>query len=337
MSRPSNFFIGVDGGASKTCVAIVDGDSSEILSSASCGSSNKNSVGQAEALNQLRLGIHEALRKASVKLNQVRAICMGLSGVDSELDKALANQWVEQIFNEYEKDEKHKPTVFLYNDATIALASGTNGRLHGCVVICGTGTISVGYNEHLGRSNSSSVFSPEPQTYRTSGWGPLLGDEGSGYAIASDILRAVVKAADGRGEATSLLQGVLDHLKLSNPQDLIPWAYSDYKWERIAALYPLAEEHASKGDAVAQRIIDSAINSLIHSVYVVAKTLKLDQDKDPFTVVLSGGILTHTGSMVGPKVQAELQKRLQNAIITFPQIKPEVAAALLARNLTLSS
>ena len=40
------------------------------------------------------------------------------------------------------------------------------------------------------------------RTARAGGWGPLLGDEGSGYAIALAGLRAAARRCDGRAPAT---------------------------------------------------------------------------------------------------------------------------------------
>lgn len=55
--------------------------------------------------------------------------------------------------------------IFVQNDAVAALASGSAGRLYGCVLVAGTGTIAIGFNE-------------DGKFARASGGGPLLGDQG---------------------------------------------------------------------------------------------------------------------------------------------------------------
>lgn len=54
---------------------------------------------------------------------------------------------------------------FVHNDAVAAMASGTMGKLHGCVLIAGTGTITYGYTE-------------DGREARAAGAGPVLGDWG---------------------------------------------------------------------------------------------------------------------------------------------------------------
>src|SRR6185437_6227673 len=84
----------------------------------------------------------------------------------------------------------------------------------GVALIAGTGSIAVG-------RNAAGVAA------RVGGWGHLLGEEGSGYAIGSAALNAAVRAADGRGEPTSLLQRILATWGLSAAPELIPYVYAD--------------------------------------------------------------------------------------------------------------
>lgn len=122
---------------------------------------------------------------------------------------------------------------------------GTDGHLTGVALISGTGTICVGFDK-------------TGQSLRATGWGyineengglleflyslyfrPALGDEGSGYALGSHALHAVVQAADEMEQPTLLTQLVLTQLQLKEPSELIAWAYapeSRGEWGRVAAL-----------------------------------------------------------------------------------------------------
>ncbi|KAG9157980.1 hypothetical protein Leryth_000161, partial [Lithospermum erythrorhizon] len=115
--------------------------------------------------------------------------------------------------------------LFVQNDAVAALASGTMGKLHGCVLIAGTGTIAYGFTE-------------DGREARAAGAGPILGDWGSGYGIAAQALTAVVRAHDGRGPCSALTSIILETLNLTSPDELVGWVYSDPSWARIAALVP---------------------------------------------------------------------------------------------------
>ncbi|KAK4348111.1 hypothetical protein RND71_034450 [Anisodus tanguticus] len=202
--------------------------------------------------------IEEALFDAGVKRSAVQAVCLGLSGVNHQKDQEKILGWLRSTFPSHVK-------LYIQNDAVAALASGTMGKLHGCVFIAGTGSISYGFTE-------------DGREARAAGAGPVLGDWGSingalsfmvkvshrcyelsldallwhliglqqialiqcgGYGIAARALIAVMRAHDGRGPQTVLSSCILQSLGLSSPDELIGWTYADPSWARIAALVPV--------------------------------------------------------------------------------------------------
>ncbi len=78
-----------------------------------------------------------------------------MSGVDRASDKVKVAAWVSEMFpsleHHYQEPEntlaQQSNTILIENDAVAALASGTNGKLHGAVVISGTGMIVLAYKE----------------------------------------------------------------------------------------------------------------------------------------------------------------------------------------------
>jgi N-acetylglucosamine kinase-like BadF-type ATPase len=99
----------------------------------------------------------------------------------------------------------------------MTLAVATSGDLSGVVVVSGTGMIVIGVNR-----------SGERQ--RAGGWGALLDERGSGFAIGSAALKAVANAEDGLGMPTQLTAVVLSYLQLSAPRERERWTYADYNW-----------------------------------------------------------------------------------------------------------
>ena len=73
----------------------------------------------------------------------------------------------------------------------------------GIIIIAGTGSIV------LGRDAVGTEA-------RAGGWGPLLADDGSGYAIGLAGLRAVFRARDGWGPSTALTQALQEALSLTS-------------------------------------------------------------------------------------------------------------------------
>lgn len=302
------YFLGVDGGGSKTNVTCID-EEKKVVGEGTSGCTNFNSVGQEKASQHLREAILSALKAAGVPEDQVAGICLSMSGVDRPADKQLMRSWITPILP--------KARIDVHNDAVAALVSGTDGNLFGLVVISGTGTITYGVNK-------------EGETTRAAGWGPMLGDRGSGYQIGYEILTAVVRALDGRGPATSLVEAVLTKLNLSKGEELIPWAYSSVAWERYAQLAPLAAIAARNGDKVAEQILEGQAQDLVVSIQAVAKRLHIENQ--PFPLVLAGGNFTHEGSYLTALLKKKVNQQLPQVTVLLPTLKPEYAAALLARN-----
>lgn len=196
-----------------------------------------------------------------------------MSGVDRPNDKLKVVGWIKELIptlkssysNGTETDSQlTESEILVYNDAVAALASGTKGVLYGVVVISGTGMIVVGY------------ASDNVTNARSGGWGPLLGDEGSGYAIGFDILKSVVRYSDGTGTPTSLKDAVLNNLNLNNASDLIGWAYKDsFAWKQFADLAPLATSCAKNGDNVSIQILENAALNLVVKYIVITLNINI--------------------------------------------------------------
>jgi N-acetylglucosamine kinase-like BadF-type ATPase len=100
----------------------------------------------------------QALLKARRRRSNVCAVCLAVAGVNHPIDQQRMLDWLREIFPSHVK-------LFVENDAVAALASGTMGKLHGCVLIAGTGTIAYG-------------FTRDGREARAAGAGPVLGDWG---------------------------------------------------------------------------------------------------------------------------------------------------------------
>ncbi|XP_077243874.1 actin-like ATPase superfamily protein isoform X2 [Tasmannia lanceolata] len=258
----SEVILGLDGGTTSTVCICMSMPSSDrlpdplpVLARAVAGCSNHNSVGEAAARETLEQVMAEALLKSGSNRSSVRAVCLAVSGVNHPTDQQRILNWLRDIFS---SDVK----LFVQNDAVAALASGTMGKLHGCVLIAGTGSISYGFTE-------------DGREARAAGAGPILGDWGSGYGIAAQALTAVVRAHDGRGPQTMLTCSILNMLGLASPDELIGWTYADPSWARIAALVPVVVSCAEAGDQVANKILQDSVQELAASVKAVVQRLGL--------------------------------------------------------------
>jgi N-acetylglucosamine kinase-like BadF-type ATPase len=266
------YLLGVDGGGTKTTALLVGVDG-QVLGRGSAGGSNLKSLGQAAALAAVRAAVSAAYAAAGLPLQLPRAACLGLSGLDDPNDQQRLQVWAERALT-------GRP-VRVVNDVELVLAAGTPAGW-GIGVIAGTGAIAFGRT-------------PEGRTVRVGGWGWVMGDEGSGYALGQAALQAVARAADGRGPQTALTAMILSQWSLAAPAALLPVVYqTPLPRTQIAALAALVEAAASTGDTVAARLTSDSGRELALAAISVTHTLGLTS---PVPAALAGGVLVKAQSV----------------------------------------
>ena len=167
--------LGVDGGGTSTEAWLAE-PGGRVLGRGKAGPSNAKAVGLPAARQALDAAIRAAFDDAQVTPAPVDVACLGLAGFDRPDDRRLLAGWAE---------EAHWATrLVLANDGDLVVAAGTPEGW-GIGVIAGTGSIAVGRTA-------------DGRTARAGGWGHLIGDEGSAYAVVLDALRLVARRADGR-------------------------------------------------------------------------------------------------------------------------------------------
>src|SRR4051794_23020969 len=167
--------LGVDGGGTST-VAWLAADGGRGLGVGRAGPSNAKAVGLEASRGALGQTIALAFADAGIAPATVAAACLGLAGFDRPDDRRLLTGWAEEA--------RWADRLVLVKDGDLVLAAGSPEGW-GLAVTAGTGSISVG------RTAAG-------QTARAGGWGPLIGDEGSAYAVTLAALRLVARRADGR-------------------------------------------------------------------------------------------------------------------------------------------
>lgn len=197
-------------------------------------------------------------------------------------------------------------------DAEAAFHAAFSGR-PGLMLIAGTGSVA------WARGPAGRV--------RVGGWGQVLGDEGSGYAIGLAAARAAVRGEDGRSPATELLPEILTELGFDDPTELIPWAASASKAE-LASLVPLVARCAEGGDAPARSILEGAVAEL--ESHVAAILEKSGPWPSRPELLLYGGLVAPGGTL-----REGLLARLESLPVT---VRPgDVDAAAGAAMLALSA
>ncbi len=165
----------------------------------------------------------------------------------------------------------------------------------GVIVQCGTGT-------------SAEGRWPSGQRIRRGGWGPVVGDEGSGTMIAVEALRAVVRAAEGMGPRTALTEQLLDACALQQVQELKTFLYRPLiSRARLAALCPVVARVAAAGDDVARDLLERAGHALAE--LAAAVLLAPDAPGPTIPTAFFGGVVQNV-----PQVRDSCVAHLQNRV-----------------------
>jgi N-acetylglucosamine kinase-like BadF-type ATPase len=254
------FVLGIDAGGTKTVGLLAD-ESGRVMAEARGGGANLQIHGELE--------VEKVFDRVIEKLTggrPVASLCLGIAGVDRARDEVVIRDILRRL--------GHRETARVVNDAVIALVAGAPERV-GIVVLAGTGSIAYGVD--AGGRHA-----------RSGGLGSLLADEGSGYWLGHQALRAAVRAADGRGPATRLQGLLFDALGIASVQEIVPMIYEQgLSRQRIAAFAILVQKARDDGDALAAELTQTAARELAMAVRAVAS--RLDLGGSSYPVVLAGG------------------------------------------------
>jgi N-acetylglucosamine kinase-like BadF-type ATPase len=262
------YVIGIDGGGTKTEAVLMDG-SRRVVDRFVTGAANPHAVTYPVMEERLAEIVNRFLDRAGSDA-RVGGICLGLAGVSLPEEKARVSDFIRRCAER----RNAETAVFVRTDAEIALMAAV-GAPCGAIAVAGTGSILYG-------------VTPDGQQFRVGGWGHLLGDEGSGYAIGLRTLQAVMQSHDGVLPDTALTGLVLKHCSLQAVADLKAYIYQpSIRKQHIAEFAALCAEAEQNGDPVARSILEEAADDLVRLALAL-------RGKHPY---LSGTPLVLSGSM----------------------------------------
>lgn len=271
-----DLILGVDGGGTKTTVQVADVNGNE-LSQTICSSTSYLSVGGEKAAGNLNEGVFAAVEKAGFREGEkdkvyFKSSCFGFAAYNIPEDLKI---YQGIVFNPVLKKYINRRKCLIYNDTRIGLEAGSS-RPDKIIIIAGTGSNCFGINEEGKQAGSN-------------GWDYILADEGSGYRVSVEAMRAVMRAYDGRGRETLLTANILDELGLKNEKELNSWVYrGEFSKERIGSLAKVVCMTAGIGDDVSRDILKREAEEAVVSVAAVAEKLGF-ADRE-FDLVMVGGL-----------------------------------------------
>ncbi|MHB8531326.1 MAG: BadF/BadG/BcrA/BcrD ATPase family protein [Solirubrobacteraceae bacterium] len=244
----ARWLLGIDGGATKTLAAVLDTKTPAVHLGHS-GPSNEDAVGAEAAVAALLEAAAEAVQAAGIQERELDAAVLAVAGTDTasvtrHVRKARGEGWV------------------VANDVVGAWATAT-GAGPGVGVISGTG---------------SNVFGvgPTGKSWRTGGWGHVLGDEGSGYWLGVESIRAALRDRDASGPPTALSDAAPSFFGVETIEAVGSLVYSKPLTKgEIASFAIETAALADQGDEVALELFDRGARLLGNQIAAVIEQTQL--------------------------------------------------------------
>ena len=286
-----SFFLGIDGGGSKTSCLI--GDETSVLGAGTGAGSNVIRVGERQARESLGVAIRQACSAAEITPAQIARTCVGIAGgARPEVESV-----VRRLLSEFVSGE-----IEVVGDMVIAMEAAF-GAGPGVIVVAGTGSIAYGRNS-------------EGRTARAGGWGFAISDEGSGHWIGRSAVAATMRAYDEAGaEGTNgLLESIMKAWAVTTCEQVVIAANAA---PDFAALLPAVLSAADAGDAMARSVLTQAGVELSALAKIVIGQLFGNEESVPMAV--SGGVFCNCAL-----VRQVFYDRSRAA---YPHVLPKAAVA----------
>lgn len=299
--------LAVDGGNSKTDLALVAGDGT-LLSLVRGPLGSPHHIGLAGTLALLDDLLREAAAKAGIGLAagpvaEVGAVALAgldLPSEEDELRSALERTGWARRFT-------------VHNDTFAVLRAGTE-QGWGVAVVCGAGINCVG-------------VTPDGRHARFLALGTISGDWGGGHDVGLAALSAAARSADRRGPRTVLEHSVPAHFGLTSPDEVAEAIHlgriSDRRMHELA---PLVLAQAGV-DAVATRIVQRLVDEV--AAMARATLERLDLIGHGVEVILGGGLLQSGDGQLVAAVRQRLAETDAGLVVRVATSPPIVGAALL--------
>ena len=295
------YFLGIDGGGTKTKVYVIDENKKEIY----IGLGGPSAIDSVPTITTIE-SINKALENLPNNI-QFTACFIGLGGIKDSFDE---QNLIEMSANF--KGITANTKVWAKNDTYNALATSLNFD-EGIVIIAGTGMNCLGIDK-------------TGKTHNAGGLGYYEGDLGSAYSLGFLSMKSVARALDGRIPLTKYHERLIEKTGVNSPSKAIEFFHNFVSSRtEIASLAKITTDFADDGNIYAKEIVDLAANELLLCLKAVDKNINLK--KKVLTII--GGLGTNPSSFT-KKLHELIHNYDKNIIIQGPKVDPAHAAALLA-------
>lgn len=304
ISNASAAIVAIDGGNSKTDVAVVRVDG-EVLSVTRTGGHRPHTSGLDAAERQLHAAVGDALAAAGQPA--VLAIGAYVANADFEIEERLLTERIAQWGIARE--------VRVGNDTLALLRSGLRDPV-GVAVVCGAGINCVG----LGRDGEIARF---PAI------GTITGDWGGGFDLSLTAMFHAARAEDGRGPGTMLSSMIARHFGFAAALEVSEAMHlGDIDQSRLHEIVPVLFDAANRGDVIAREIVARQAHEVVAMATIALDRVGLGAVEAD--VVLGGGVLAADYPLLSDAVRNGIAATHPLAKVTIPELSPLVGSILLA-------
>ena len=292
-------YLGVDGGGTKTAFLLdVDGkrfESKQITI-------HPKQVTKQQFFEIMKLGVDEVCKEAGIDPEEILYTFVAAPGYGQYPD-------TEAYIDEGIREAIGSDRFTVANDCVNGWAGSLNAK-PGINLVLGTGQIGYGVDE-------------EGNSMRSGGWGPLLGDEASGYYIGLKLLNHFTKMSDGRSDKTILYDIIREKLDLKEDMEIIDKA-EKMKRDEIASLSRIFTEALDKKDPYCEKLLEEISKEAAAVIDSIIKGLNF---KEEVKVSYSGGVFN-----LGDRLIKRIEENSTNKIkIEKPYTYPSEGALILAK------
>jgi N-acetylglucosamine kinase-like BadF-type ATPase len=289
-----SYYIGVDGGGTKTAYALFDENKNILAEFKGPGSNHENLETSFEGASDIIIdGINSLCESAGIKPDNVSYTLMGLAGIDHPYQHdAMCELLSKKGLNNFS----------IYNDGFLVIKAGSE-----------TGA-AIGYN--CGTGVCCNCVDSDGNMLQLAGLGDFTGDFCGGVWIAQQTFRMIYDDVFCLGEKTSMSKKAFDLFKLKNREDLfeiLKVLESDEPDEYIRPLLDIFFEAADEGDAQALKLVETMSDR--GALFISALAKQMNFEGDEIEVVLSGSVNVKLAnekyiSLLKEKAQARSPKKL---------------------------
>jgi N-acetylglucosamine kinase-like BadF-type ATPase len=323
--EPPAAVLAIDGGNSKTDVALVAADGTVLAARRGPGASHQDH-GVASAVRILDRLVRSVAADAGVTAGTIaRHTSACLAGADLPEEEARLTLELQRL--------GWSPTAVAVNDTFAVLRAGLSGLPGGPALPGGAG----GWGGSGGRSGvavtcgagiNCVAVAPDGRVWRYLALGALTGDWGGGQGLSQEVMWHAMRAEDGRGPGTELAPAVAAHFGLPSVTDVAIAVHKGKLGEDdLLRLTSVLFRVAAAGDPVARDLVERQAQEICVMAVTAMRRLGLPAAGAP--VVLGGGLLEARDKLLTAAVEARLAAAAPGALPRVVDIPPIAGAALL--------